>query len=169
MAIDYEKVGWDTSKYINPTNMNHMDDGINAACNGVDKLKESIGAGDISEIGDGTITGAIVQNASEIEKNKESIAEVNSNLSLKNTVEIISKTASADCTLTATERKVIQVTWDKPDNAVLVGLWINSNNSNATVALRNIGASAANIKVSNDTTSGINVTIQLVLNYIAVT
>ncbi len=36
MAINYTKVGWDTSKYINPTNMNQMDDGIKAACDGVD-------------------------------------------------------------------------------------------------------------------------------------
>lgn len=38
MAIDYTKVGWDTTKYVNPTNMNQMDDGIKAACDGVDTL-----------------------------------------------------------------------------------------------------------------------------------
>ena len=38
MAIDYKKVGWDTTKYVNPTNMNQMDDGIKAACDGVDAL-----------------------------------------------------------------------------------------------------------------------------------
>lgn len=44
MPIDYEKIGWDTSKYINPTDMNHMDDGIKAACDGVDKNTQSIEA-----------------------------------------------------------------------------------------------------------------------------
>lgn len=44
MSIDYEKIGWDTSKYINPTDMNHMDDGIKAACDGVDKNTQSIEA-----------------------------------------------------------------------------------------------------------------------------
>lgn len=38
MAINYTKVGWDTTKYINPTNMNKMDDGIKAAADGVDRL-----------------------------------------------------------------------------------------------------------------------------------
>jgi len=42
MAINYTKVGWDTSKYVNPTNMNKMDDGIKAACDGVDELKDSL-------------------------------------------------------------------------------------------------------------------------------
>ena len=42
MSIDYEKIGWDTSKYINPTDMNHMDDGIKAACDGVDKNTQAI-------------------------------------------------------------------------------------------------------------------------------
>lgn len=36
MAINYTKVGWDTSKYVNPTNMNQMDDGIKAACDAID-------------------------------------------------------------------------------------------------------------------------------------
>ena len=44
MSIDYEKIGWDTSKYINPTDMNHMDDGIKAACDGVNKNTQSIEA-----------------------------------------------------------------------------------------------------------------------------
>lgn len=44
MAIEYEKIGWDTSKYINPTDMNHMDDGIKAACDGVDKNTQAIEA-----------------------------------------------------------------------------------------------------------------------------
>lgn len=38
MAINYTKIGWDTSKYVNPTNMKHMDDGIKAACDGVDAI-----------------------------------------------------------------------------------------------------------------------------------
>ena len=42
MAINYTPVGWDTSKYVNPTNMNHMDEGIKAACDGVDELQEKI-------------------------------------------------------------------------------------------------------------------------------
>lgn len=42
MAINYEPVGWDTSKFVNPTNMNQMDNGIKEACDGVDKLVNSI-------------------------------------------------------------------------------------------------------------------------------
>lgn len=42
MAINYEKVGWDTTKYFNPTNMNHMDDGIKAACDKADANEEAI-------------------------------------------------------------------------------------------------------------------------------
>lgn len=38
MAINYKPMGWSTADYINPTNMNHMDDGIKAACDGVDAL-----------------------------------------------------------------------------------------------------------------------------------
>lgn len=38
MAINYTKIGWDTSKYVNPTNMNQMDNGIKAACDGVDAI-----------------------------------------------------------------------------------------------------------------------------------
>lgn len=36
MAINYTKIGWDTSKYVNPTNMNQMDNGIKAACDAID-------------------------------------------------------------------------------------------------------------------------------------
>lgn len=36
MAIDYEKVNWNTNSYVNPNNMNHMDEGIKQACDGVD-------------------------------------------------------------------------------------------------------------------------------------
>ena len=42
MAINYEKVGWDTTKYINPSNMNHMDGGIKSACDKVDKHDSEI-------------------------------------------------------------------------------------------------------------------------------
>ena len=42
MAINYEQVGWDTSKYVNPTRMNHMDDGIKAACDKVDEHDQQI-------------------------------------------------------------------------------------------------------------------------------
>lgn len=42
MAINYEQVGWDTSKYVNPTRMNHMDDGIKAACDKVDAHDQQI-------------------------------------------------------------------------------------------------------------------------------
>lgn len=38
MAINYTKIGWDTSKYVNPTNMNQMDNGIKAACDAVDAI-----------------------------------------------------------------------------------------------------------------------------------
>lgn len=42
MAINYTPVGWDISDYVNPTNMNQMDSGIKAACDGVDKLEKDI-------------------------------------------------------------------------------------------------------------------------------
>lgn len=42
MAINYEQVGWDTSKYVNPTRMNHMDDGIKKACDKVDEHDQRI-------------------------------------------------------------------------------------------------------------------------------
>lgn len=73
MSINYEKVGWNPSLYFGPTNMNHMDDGIKAACDGVDELGDKVGSADISKIGDGTVTGAVAQNAKDI-------AAVNSNL-----------------------------------------------------------------------------------------
>ena len=42
MTINYQKVGWDTTKYFNPTNMNHMDDGIKAACDKADANEAAI-------------------------------------------------------------------------------------------------------------------------------
>ena len=42
MAINYTKIGWDTSTYVKPSNMNQMDDGIKAACDGVDALNTAI-------------------------------------------------------------------------------------------------------------------------------
>lgn len=42
MAINYAPVGWDTTKYINPTNMNHMDEGIKAACDKADANEAAI-------------------------------------------------------------------------------------------------------------------------------
>ena len=42
MEINYEPVGWDTTKYFNPTNMNHMDDGIKAACDKADANEAAI-------------------------------------------------------------------------------------------------------------------------------
>lgn len=59
MAINYEKVGWDNSKFVGPTNMNQMDDGIKSACDGVDALNKSMGNDDISGVGDGSVKGAI--------------------------------------------------------------------------------------------------------------
>lgn len=38
MAINYNPVGWDSTKFFNPTNMNHMDEGIKAACDRVDAM-----------------------------------------------------------------------------------------------------------------------------------
>lgn len=43
MAIDYERVNWDTTKFVNPSNMNQMDLGIKNACDGVDALEVSTG------------------------------------------------------------------------------------------------------------------------------
>lgn len=66
MAINYEPVGWDTTKYFNPTNMNHMDGGIKAACDKADaneaaisEVNSKLGNTDISAIGDGTVTGGL--------------------------------------------------------------------------------------------------------------
>ena len=66
MAINYQKVGWDTTKYFNPTNMNQMDNGINAACDKADAneaaiadVNNKLGNTDISAIGDGTLTGGL--------------------------------------------------------------------------------------------------------------
>lgn len=44
MAINYEKVAWDTTKYVNPTNLNNMDNGIKAACDKVDAHDNEIAA-----------------------------------------------------------------------------------------------------------------------------
>lgn len=89
MSINYEKVGWNPSIYFGPTNMNHMDDGIKAACDGVDELKDKAGATDISKIGDGTVTGAVAQNAKDI-------AAVNSNLSVMGGITVRTVTLSVD-------------------------------------------------------------------------
>lgn len=69
----YKKVGWkdypSTDTPINATNLDHMDAGIleNAQTIG-DKTK-------ISDIGDGTIAGAIAANKSAIDANAEAIAQ----------------------------------------------------------------------------------------------
>lgn len=47
MAINYERVNWDTTMYVNPTNMNKMDKGIKDACDQVD-----INTGELTEIAD---------------------------------------------------------------------------------------------------------------------
>ena len=66
MSINYQKVGWDTTKYFNPTNMNQMDNGIKAACDKADAneaaiadVNSKLGNTDISAIGDGTVTGGL--------------------------------------------------------------------------------------------------------------
>jgi len=46
MAIDYKKIGWDTTKFVNPSNMNQMDNGIKEACDGVDALNVEMDAVD---------------------------------------------------------------------------------------------------------------------------
>lgn len=38
MAINYTPIGFNTKTYSNPTTMNHMDNGIKSACDGVDSL-----------------------------------------------------------------------------------------------------------------------------------
>ena len=42
MPINYKPVGWDTTKFVGPTNLNQMDNGIKAACDGVDALTEEV-------------------------------------------------------------------------------------------------------------------------------
>ena len=64
--IEYIKQLWDTTSYVNPTRMNHMEDGIKGNSDAVVDLNEAlddvdtlIGDTSISGIGDGTVTGAI--------------------------------------------------------------------------------------------------------------
>lgn len=63
MAINYNKVGWDTTKYFNPSNMNHMDDGIKAACDKADTNESAI-----SSVSD------------RVTNNEKAIEQANSNL-----------------------------------------------------------------------------------------
>lgn len=52
MAINYSKVNWDTTKFVNPSNNNHMDDGIKAACDKADYLESAkLNLGDFSQSG----------------------------------------------------------------------------------------------------------------------
>jgi len=37
MAINYSEVGWNSGSYLGPTNFNHMDEGIKAACDQADE------------------------------------------------------------------------------------------------------------------------------------
>lgn len=50
MSIDYRRInngnGWDTNTYINPSNMNHMENGIKSACDGVDNLNDTVAYSD---------------------------------------------------------------------------------------------------------------------------
>lgn len=41
MAINYSRVNWDTTKFVNPTNMNQMDKGIKDACDKLDTFPSS--------------------------------------------------------------------------------------------------------------------------------
>lgn len=63
MAINYEPIEWNSTKYVNPSNMNQMDDGIKAACDGVDALNIEMDAqngeinalkGDVDALNEGT-------------------------------------------------------------------------------------------------------------------
>ena len=88
MAINYQKVGWDTTKYFNPTNMNQMDNGIKAACDKADAneaaiadVNNKLGNTDISAIGDGTLTGgldALNSNLTNIKSSRLSIYNISS-------------------------------------------------------------------------------------------
>lgn len=42
MAVNYTRVNWDTTKYVNPTNMNQMDKGIKDCADGVTKNEADI-------------------------------------------------------------------------------------------------------------------------------
>mgnify|MGYP003292878164 CR=1 FL=1 len=86
MAINYSRVNWDTTKYVNPSNMNQMDEGIKDACDGVDNLNIEVDEkiGDISTLPDP---------ASDLCTN---ISEVNSKLDeLVKTVTITLRTSAA--------------------------------------------------------------------------
>lgn len=69
MAINYNKVGWDTTKYFNPSNMNHMDDGIKAACDKADANESAI-----SSVSD------------RVTNNEKAIEQANSNLNAIGTI-----------------------------------------------------------------------------------
>lgn len=75
MAINYSRVNWDTTKYVNPTNMNQMDKGIKDACDGVDNLGTEFD----TVIGDTSVlpspTHDICTNISEVNSNLTQIGE----------------------------------------------------------------------------------------------
>lgn len=43
MPINYLKLGWDVNSFVNPTRMNHMEDGIQSCSDGVDGLLDDVG------------------------------------------------------------------------------------------------------------------------------
>lgn len=108
MAINYSRVNWDTTKYVNPTNMNQMDKGIKDACDGVDNLGTEFD----TVIGD---TSVLPSPTHDICTN---ISEVNSNLGQKlDKSSVVNNVTSTSTTspLSANQGKVLN---DKVSKAV---------------------------------------------------
>lgn len=113
----YKKIGWkdypSTDTPINATNLEHMDAGIleNAQTIG-DKTK-------ISDIGDGTVAGAIAANTAEIEQNTQSLTLKNQ-IKIKTITKVItSSSGNINTGIPSTNNVLIaRSAWD--DNAAFI-------------------------------------------------
>lgn len=78
MAINYNRVNWDTTKYVNPTNMNNMDAGIKAACDFADE-----NAGTIETLDEDVfrLKGSVLNLQDDITTAKSDITAINNDLS----------------------------------------------------------------------------------------
>lgn len=96
----------------------------------------------------------------------ESVATINNNLGNKVSIEPVSTSTTVN--LSASERKAIQLTWDKPNNSTILSITINNNNTNIDSSLRNYAGTTANIILKNNSSSSQNVTVQLIATYIII-
>ena len=60
--MSYSKQTWDTTSYVNPTRMNHIEDGIKDISDDVEDLKEAVNKGSVSVTADGVKTWAELLN-----------------------------------------------------------------------------------------------------------